>query len=84
MGYDEAGYGERGGVAGIPIARRTSANASVQALRRGTPLALHSYSGPVSKDPLTIRFKQSIGGAEPLRTGAYSKALTLTLSTTAP
>jgi phosphodiesterase/alkaline phosphatase D-like protein len=50
----------------------------------GSPLALHSYSGPVSKDPVTIRFKQSIAGAEPLRTGAYSKALTLTLSTTAP
>jgi 3',5'-cyclic AMP phosphodiesterase CpdA len=50
----------------------------------GSPLALHSYSGPVSKDPQTIRFKQSIGGAEPLRTGAYAKSLTLTLSTTAP
>ena len=50
----------------------------------GSPLALHSYSGPVSNDPLTIRFKQSIGGDEPLRTGAYAKSLTLTLSTTAP
>jgi hypothetical protein len=39
---------------------------------------------PVSKDPLTIRFRPSIGGAEPLRTGSYNKALTLTLSTTAP
>jgi 3',5'-cyclic AMP phosphodiesterase CpdA len=50
----------------------------------GSPLALHSYSGPVSKDPLTIRFKQAIGGQEPLRTGSYTKSLTLTLSTTAP
>jgi hypothetical protein len=50
----------------------------------GSPLALHSYSGPVSKDPVTIRFKQSIGGQEALRTGAYAKTLTLTLSTTAP
>ena len=50
----------------------------------GSPLALHSYSGPVSKDPVTIRFKQSIGGQEALRTGAYAKSLTLTLSTTAP
>ena len=40
-------------------------------------------AGP-SKDPLTIRFKQSIGASEPLRTGAYAKSLTLTLSTTAP
>ena len=50
----------------------------------GAPLALHNYSGPVSKDPVTVRFKQSIGGQEALRTGSYAKALTLTLSTTAP
>jgi hypothetical protein len=48
------------------------------------PVTLHSYSGPVSNDPLTIRFKQAIGGFEPLRTGAYSKTLTFTLSTTSP
>ncbi len=50
----------------------------------GSPLTLHSYSGPVSNDALTIRFKQSIGASEPLRTGAYSKTLTFTLSTTTP
>jgi hypothetical protein len=50
----------------------------------GAPLAIHSYSGPVSNDQLTIRFRQSIGASEPLRTGAYSKTLTFTLSTTAP
>ncbi len=50
----------------------------------GTPLTLHTYSGPASNDPLTIRVKQSIGGSEPLRTGAYSKTFTFTLSTTAP
>jgi hypothetical protein len=48
------------------------------------PLTLHTYSGPTSNDPLTIRFKQSIGASEPLRTGAYSKTFTFTLSTTAP
>ena len=48
------------------------------------PLTLHSYSGPVSNDPLTIRFKQTIGASEPLRTGAYSKTFTFTLSTTTP
>jgi hypothetical protein len=50
----------------------------------GSPLALHSYAGPIANDPLTIRFKQSIGANEALRTGTYSKALTLTLSTTSP
>ena len=61
-----------------------AAVASAFAPVSGAPLALHSYSGPVSKDPVTIRFKQPIGGTEPLRTGAYAKSLTLTLSTTAP
>ena len=50
----------------------------------GAPLVLHSYSGPASNDPLTVRFKQTIGASEPLRTGAYAKTFTFTLSTTAP
>jgi hypothetical protein len=50
----------------------------------GTPLTIHTYSGPVSNDPVAIRFKQAIGASEPLRTGTYSKTLTFTLSTTAP
>ena len=48
------------------------------------PITLHSYSGPVSNDALTIHFKQTIGASEPLRTGAYSKTFTFTLSTTTP
>jgi hypothetical protein len=48
------------------------------------PMTLHSYAGPVSNDALTIRFKQSIGASEPLRTGVYAKTLTFTLSTTTP
>jgi hypothetical protein len=50
----------------------------------GTPLTIHGYGGPVSNHQLTIRLKQSIGASEPLRTGAYSKMLTFTLSTTTP
>jgi hypothetical protein len=38
----------------------------------------------VSNDALTIRFQQSIGASEPLRTGEYGKTLTFTLSTTMP
>ena len=51
---------------------------------RRTPQALHSYGGPVSNDALAIRFKQAIGASEPLRTGAYTKTFTFTLSTTTP
>ena len=49
-----------------------------------TPTQLLSYAGPVSNDSVGIDFSQSIGAAEPLRTGSYSKTLTLTLSTTNP
>src|SRR4051794_1067598 len=43
-----------------------------------------TYAGPVSNDPVTITFKQAIGGADALRTGSYTKTLTFTLSTTSP
>jgi LVIVD repeat-containing protein len=49
-----------------------------------SPLNLLSYAGPVSNDPVTLEFKQSIGSTDPLRTGTYSKTLTFTLSTTTP
>ena len=38
----------------------------------------------MSNDPVTIAFKQHIGATDALRTGAYSKTLTFTLSTTTP
>ncbi|HEX6027093.1 MAG TPA: hypothetical protein VFZ00_34155, partial [Solirubrobacter sp.] len=43
-----------------------------------------TWSAPVSNDTVTIGFGQTIGETEPLRTGAYAKTLTFTLSTTAP
>jgi amidase len=43
-----------------------------------------TWIAPVSNDPVTIAFKQHIGATDPLRTGAYSKTLTFTLSTTTP
>jgi hypothetical protein len=46
-----------------------------------TPL---TYAGPTSNDAVTINFKQSIGANEALRTGAYAKTFTFTLSTTTP
>jgi X-Pro dipeptidyl-peptidase len=48
------------------------------------PTTLLTYGGPVSNDPVTLGFKQSIGATDALRTGSYSKTLTFTLSTTAP
>ncbi len=48
------------------------------------PTAIHTYSGPISNDLVTIGFRQMIAANEPLRTGAYAKTLTFTLSTTNP
>jgi hypothetical protein len=46
--------------------------------------ALLTYPTPASNDAVTIGLRQAIGANEPLRTGAYSKTLTFTLSTTTP
>jgi hypothetical protein len=43
-----------------------------------------AWTDPVSGDPVTITFRQHIGATQPLRTGAYGKTLTFTLSTTNP
>ena len=55
-------------------------------LAGGSPLpaTVKTYAGPVSNDPVTIAFRQSVAANEPLRTGTYAKTLTFTLSTTAP
>ena len=49
-----------------------------------SPLDLLTYTGPVSNDAASITFRQSIAANDALRTGAYSKTLTFTLSTTTP
>ncbi len=48
------------------------------------PATVKSWPAPVSHDPVTIALSQTIGANEALRTGAYTKTLTFTLSTTAP
>jgi hypothetical protein len=49
-----------------------------------SPLNLLTYSGPISNDAVTLGFSQRINANDALRTGAYSKTLTFTLSTTQP
>jgi hypothetical protein len=48
------------------------------------PTTLLTYGGPTSNDAVTVDFKQPIGAGDALRTGAYTKTLTFTLSTTTP
>ena len=50
----------------------------------GAPLALLSWTGPTTNDIVTLGFRQSIGAADVLRSGNYTKSLTFTLSTTTP
>jgi sugar phosphate isomerase/epimerase len=47
-------------------------------------LLLKSWTAPVTNATLTLGLQQSIGAAEALRAGTYSKTLTFTLSTTTP
>jgi hypothetical protein len=48
------------------------------------PTQLLTYAGPTSNDAVTVGFSQHISAGDALRTGAYSKTLTFTLSTTTP
>ena len=43
-----------------------------------------AWTAPVSNDLVTVTFKQHIDATDALRTGAYSRTLTFTLSTTTP
>ena len=47
-------------------------------------LSKSSWDGPTSNESVTIDFKQPIGAGDALRTGAYTRTLTFTLSTTNP
>jgi tripartite motif-containing protein 71 len=55
-------------------------------LAGGAPLPanVRTWAAPVSHEPVSIEFAQTIGATEPLRTGSYAKTLTFTLSTTQP
>ncbi len=43
-----------------------------------------AWTAPVSNEAVTIGFKQAVKATDALRTGAYTKTLTFTLSTTSP
>jgi hypothetical protein len=68
--------------AGSPGSTGGGAYANVGGSAAPTPLL--SYTGPISNDAVTVSFLQHIGTTDALRTGAYSKTLTFTLSTTTP
>ena len=47
-------------------------------------LAKSTWTGPTSNEAVNVGFTQRIEATDALRTGAYSKTLTFTLSTTSP
>jgi hypothetical protein len=55
-------------------------------LAGGSPLpaVVKAYSAPASNDAVVVGFTQPIAATDALRTGAYAKTLTFTLSTTNP
>jgi hypothetical protein len=48
------------------------------------PAVVRTWAGPVSQEAVGVAFRQRIGADEALRTGAYAKTLTFTLTTTMP
>jgi hypothetical protein len=62
------------------VANPNSAFASIAA----NPVTLLSYTGPTTNDQVTIAIRQPVASTDGLRTGAYGKTLTFTLSTTTP
>ena len=46
------------------------------------PTTVKTWTGPTSNEAVAVNFRQSIGANDALRTGAYTKTLTFTLSTT--
>ena len=66
----------------LRVKAQTGAFAPVGGASAPTPLL--SYGGPKSVDPVTIGLLQPVAATDGLHSGAYGKALTFTLSTTAP
>ena len=65
--------------------RRDDARRDGPDRRLGEPADAADLPAPTpGTDTATLNFKQAITGTEPLRTGAYAKTLTFTLSTTNP
>jgi predicted extracellular nuclease len=84
-GADHPGHLVNGAFALAEPLQARAGDAAYAPLRADNgPLALRSWSAPVSNDQTALGFKQTIRAGEGLRTGRYGKTLTFTLSTTAP
>jgi hypothetical protein len=62
----------------------TAGSGTFEDLATANPATLLSFTAPASDDPVSITFRQPIAATDPLRTGAYTKTITFTLSTSTP
>ncbi|MDA0180523.1 nucleoside hydrolase [Solirubrobacter phytolaccae] len=72
------------GTLALPQALKARAGAAAFADVAASPTRLAAWTGPVASAVVQVDFRQPIGATDALRTGRYSKTLTLTLSTTTP
>ena len=71
-------------VIAAPMDSVVSPETAIAVGRLGGLGVLKTYAAPVSNDVVPVTFTQKIAATDALRTGAYSKTLTFTLSTTQP
>ena len=73
------------GTFSLPQALQARGSATAAFAELGaSPLGVRTYTGPVSGDNTPVTYRQRIAANDALRTGTYSKTLTLTLATTEP
>ena len=70
------------GTLALPQALQAGVGGAFAPVSAATPLK--TWAAPTSNEAVAIDFKQSIAANDALRTGAYAKTLTFTLSTSTP
>jgi hypothetical protein len=68
----------------LQLRARNAANTGTAYNNVGSLLNLLTWNGPVANDKVNLEFSQLVNSSDALRTGAYSKTLTFTLSTNQP
>ncbi|WP_157592119.1 peptidase M6 [Solirubrobacter soli] len=68
----------------LQVKAKTAANPGGAFADVGAATQVLTWSAPASNDSVTVDFMQRVKAVDALRTGAYAKTLTFTLSTTTP
>jgi hypothetical protein len=68
----------------LQVKAHTATNPGTAFASVGTATQVLTWSAPAANDSVTVDFLQRVKAVDALRTGAYAKTLTFTLSTTTP